>query len=84
MSLLGSDDFKGNTGLFSQRLALKWVVENNAVLMGDPSFMTLFGLSPDAESVVYHVLSLGIHRLFRYIILQSGTQSVSIDGTLGQ
>lgn len=42
---------------------------------GRPSFVILFQMSDSAESLVYHVLSVGSHSLFRCAILQSGTQS---------
>ncbi|XP_072551548.1 cholinesterase-like [Salminus brasiliensis] len=73
LSLPGSEEVKGNAGLFDQRLALSWVTENIATFGGDPSSVTLFGESAGAGSVGHHMLSVGSHSLFHRAVLQSGS-----------
>ncbi|CAM4272192.1 unnamed protein product [Leuciscus chuanchicus] len=73
LSLPESESIKGNAGLFDQRLALNWVLKNIAAFGGDPSSVTLFGVSAGAGSVGHHLLSQGSHGLFTRAILQSGS-----------
>ncbi|XP_045199141.2 acetylcholinesterase-like [Mercenaria mercenaria] len=63
----------GNMGLWDQKLAIKWVHDNNADFAGDPDNVTLFGNSAGAASVVYQALNPTNKGLFRRIITQSGS-----------
>lgn len=63
----------GNTGLWDQLLALKWVKKNIAKFGGDPEDITLCGQSAGGMSVGLHALTPQSKGLFKRIILESGT-----------
>ncbi|CAG5120699.1 unnamed protein product [Candidula unifasciata] len=67
----GEDDAKGNYGLLDQRLALVWVSENIRLFGGDPDKVTLAGQSAGAQSVIFHTVSEGSSRYFRFAIIES-------------
>ena len=69
--------FKGNLGLFDQRLALKWVKENIAAFGGNPNSITIFGESAGGASVSAHTISKGSWPYFHRAILQSGSMLMS-------
>jgi carboxylesterase type B len=48
-----------NSGIFDQRLALKWVQSNIAKFGGDPDNVTLFGQSDGAQSIGLHLTAFG-------------------------
>nr|XP_019525898.2 esterase B1-like [Aedes albopictus] len=62
----------GNMGLKDQRLLLKWVHENIAKFGGDPSNVTLFGISAGGASVHLHYLTESSRKYFHRAICQSG------------
>ena len=68
-----STDLRGNLGLKDQQEAMRWVQRNIAFFGGDPSKVTIFGVSAGAVSVHSHILSPTSKGLFRAGILQSGT-----------
>lgn len=70
---LGTPDAPGNTGLFDQNLALRWVRDNIHRFGGDPNKVTLFGESAGAVSVSMHLLSPLSRDLFQRAILESGS-----------
>lgn len=63
----------GNMGLKDQSLALRWVSENIRYFGGDPSRITLTGVSAGGASVHHHYLSPMSAGLFQNGISFSGT-----------
>uniref|UniRef100_A0A8C8RLK3 Carboxylesterase type B domain-containing protein n=1 Tax=Pelusios castaneus TaxID=367368 RepID=A0A8C8RLK3_9SAUR len=63
----------GNAGLWDQRLALRWVLDNAAAFGGDPTLVLLDGQDVGAVSVGFHLLSPGSRSLFTRALLQSGS-----------
>ncbi|CAL4196958.1 unnamed protein product, partial [Meganyctiphanes norvegica] len=68
----GDEKIPGNFGLRDQNLALQWVKSNIEHFGGDPSKITLFGISAGAVSVHMQILSPYSKDLFSRAILQSG------------
>lgn len=84
MGILGFIDFSdvpggeayaesGNLGLLDQICALQWVQKNIAAFGGDPDNVTVFGESAGAGSVSLLPLIAGTDGLFRRIIAESGS-----------
>ncbi|KAJ8911438.1 hypothetical protein NQ315_013883 [Exocentrus adspersus] len=69
----GDSVIPGNMGLKDQQLALKWVQTNIGYFGGDPTKVTLFGLSAGAASVTLQMLGKGSEGLFRGAISESGS-----------
>lgn len=63
----------GNMGMKDQVLLLKWVQKNIAAFGGDPSKVTIVGLSAGGSSVHYMMLSPMAKGLFTKAISASGT-----------
>jgi para-nitrobenzyl esterase len=61
----------GNQGLLDQRAALQWVRKNIAAFRGDPSNVTIFGVSAGGYDVCLHVVSPGSRGLFHRAIGES-------------
>ncbi|KAJ7903582.1 putative extracellular lipase [Mycena olivaceomarginata] len=62
-----------NLGLKDQVVVMEWVQENIHNFGGDPSQVTLFGLSAGAHSIGHHVMNLGDESpLFHRVIIESG------------
>ncbi|XP_044261974.1 venom carboxylesterase-6-like [Tribolium madens] len=68
----GDDVISGNNGLKDQVMALKWVKDNIGSFGGDPSCVTLHGLSTGGSCVHLHYLSPMSHGLFQRGFSQSG------------
>ena len=68
----GDSAAPGNFGMLDQVEALKWVKENIEHFGGDPSKVTIFGLSAGAASVSLHLLSPLSKDLFHQAIAESG------------
>ncbi|KAL9966491.1 hypothetical protein ACROYT_G024573 [Oculina patagonica] len=68
----GDSAAPGNFGMLDQVEALKWVKENIENFGGDPSKVTIFGLSAGATSVSLHLLSPLSEGLFHQVIAESG------------
>ncbi|CAH1728832.1 unnamed protein product [Chironomus riparius] len=73
---LGTPDAPGNSGLFDQNLALRWVRDNIHRFGGDPNKICIFGESAGAVSVSMHLLSPLSRDLFQRAILESGSPTV--------
>ncbi|RDW85208.1 carboxylic ester hydrolase-4 [Coleophoma cylindrospora] len=73
-SKLTFDEGIVNLGLHDQVFLLQWVQENIAAFGGDPSDVTIFGLSAGAHSIGHHILNYkeGVPALFHKAILESG------------
>ena len=71
---LESTDATGNQGLLDQSLALKWVYENIRNFGGDPSKITIQGVSAGASSVSYQLLYPGSWPYFKNAIVQSAAK----------
>ncbi|KAF5972567.1 triacylglycerol lipase [Fusarium coicis] len=63
-----------NLGLKDQILMMEWVQENIAAFGGDPSNVTLFGLSAGAHSIGHHIMHYkeDVAPLFHKAIIESG------------
>ncbi|KAH6923670.1 hypothetical protein HPB50_004562 [Hyalomma asiaticum] len=68
-----STEAPGNVGLMDQNLALRWIQAHIHHFRGDPSKVTIFGVSAGAMSAHAHVLSPMSRGLFRTACLMSGT-----------
>ena len=79
----GDSAAPGNYGLLDQVEALKWVKENIASFGGNPSKVTIFGVSSGGSSVSLHLLSPLSRNLFHQAIAESGVDlsPFAIDAT---
>ena len=68
----GDSAAPGNFGMLDQVEALKWVKDNIEHFGGDPSEVTIFGLSAGATSVSLHLMSPLSEGLFHQAIAESG------------
>lgn len=62
----------GTIGPQDQRAVLQWVQRNVAAFGGDPSNVTLFGVSYGATATSAHLMSEQSRGLFHKVIMQSG------------
>lgn len=69
---LETSDVPGNAGLKDQSLALKWVQMNIKHFGGDPTKVTIAGLSAGGYSATAHMLSPLSKGLFQNVIAVSG------------
>ncbi|XP_045170390.2 cholinesterase-like isoform X2 [Mercenaria mercenaria] len=69
----GDDIVPGNSGLWDQHTAIKWVHENIEAFGGDPEKITLFGESSGAGSVMLQGLYSGNKGFIHRMIAQSGS-----------
>ncbi|XP_037525054.1 acetylcholinesterase [Rhipicephalus sanguineus] len=68
-----STEAPGNVGLMDQNMALKWVRDHIHHFGGDPSQVTIFGISAGGMSAHSHVLSPMSRGLYKRACLMSGT-----------
>ena len=68
----GDSAAPGNFGMLDQVEALKWVKENIANFGGNPSKVTIFGVSAGGTSVSLHLMSPLSKDLFHQAIAESG------------
>lgn len=62
-----------NLGLHDQKLLLEWVQQNIEAFGGDPSDVTIAGLSAGAHSIGHHIMDVNEKRdLFHKAIIESG------------
>jgi para-nitrobenzyl esterase len=73
-----------NAGLLDQIAALKWVRDNVAAFGGDPSRITIAGVSAGAKSVVNLMASPMAEGLFHRGIIQSGGEHLNTPDTAEQ
>ncbi|KAJ7475779.1 Alpha/Beta hydrolase protein [Mycena latifolia] len=65
-----------NLGLKDQVMVMEWVQENIDKFGGDPSQVTLFGLSAGAHSIGHHLMNLReTSPLFHRVIIESGAHT---------
>ncbi len=78
-SVPGGEEFatSGNLGLLDQICALRWIQKNIAAFGGDPDNVTIFGESAGGGSVSLIPLIDGTKGLFRRIIAESGSPSLT-------
>lgn len=69
----GTKEAPGNAGLKDQAMALQWVHRNIAKFGGDPSRITISGLSAGSSSVTALMVSPMVDKLFVGVIALSGT-----------
>ena len=69
----GNDEAPGNAMMHDQVLAMKWVQENIHSFGGDPSRVTIFGISSGGMSIGLHVVSPLSKGLFKRAIMMSGS-----------
>lgn len=69
---LDIEDAVGNQGLKDQALALQWIQKNIANFGGDPSKVTIAGVSAGGFSVTSHMISSMSQGLFSNVIAMSG------------
>ena len=70
----GDSAAPGNWGLLDQVQALKWIQENIKAFGGDPSKVTILGVSSGGASVGLHLLSPLSQGLFHQAIVESGVE----------
>lgn len=68
-----SPEAPGNVGILDQNMALQWVQENIEAFGGDPSLVTLLGVSSGSVSANIHILSSLSKGLFKRAIMVSGS-----------
>lgn len=67
-----TEDIPGNAAMKDQTLALKWIQNNIHLFGGDPTKVTLAGLSAGAHAATAHMLSPMSQGLFDKVIAMSG------------
>lgn len=67
----------GNLGLLDQKCALEWVQKNISAFGGNPENVTVFGESSGAGSISLLPLMDGTKGLFRRVIAQSGSVTLT-------
>lgn len=77
-------EISGNYGFLDEIAALQWVQRNIAAFGGDPSRVTLFGMSSGGRDVGLHLVSPLSNGLFSAAILESPAPSFDAVPTLAQ
>ncbi len=77
-------DIQGNQGFLDQFLALQWVHMNAEKFGGDNTRISLLGYGSGARFVALHQIYEGSQKLFRNVILQSGSPVNLADNLLSK
>lgn len=77
-------DIQGNQGFLDQNLALQWVHGNAEKFGGDNTRITLLGYGSGARFVALHQIYESSQKLFRNVILQSGSPVNLADNLLSK
>ncbi|OJJ34514.1 hypothetical protein ASPWEDRAFT_136662 [Aspergillus wentii DTO 134E9] len=72
-STLSAEEGILNLGLRDQIVLLQWVQDNIESFGGDPSQVTVFGLSAGAHSIAHHIMNTDLPPLFHRAIIESGS-----------
>jgi len=71
LGFMASSSMDGNFGLWDQRLALQWTIDNIAQFGGNPQRITIGGQSAGAMSVGAHLISKGSSGMFQQAVMES-------------
>ncbi|MGW5147478.1 carboxylesterase/lipase family protein [Rhodococcus koreensis] len=77
--VLGGEYGTGNAGNLDLVLALRWIRDNIAEFGGDPSCVTVFGVSGGGKKISHLLAMPSAHGLFHRAVVMSGALSTAIE-----